>query len=397
MLELPVQRSTIQAVVLIAVFALVHRGEAQSYDGYCLYLGGYPIAETSWSNDVQGVAHDDNNWFITTTEQIFKIPVGLDLRTVTYPGPGVDLRLLQNYPQLVGFHHNGDPVVYKFNGVDYLLLPIEGPSEQGSVAVLRCSDLSYIDHAALVQQSNDAGWCAVDTDGFLYSSRQHTTGMFKYSVDWSRLQNQGILSITYLGSNAFYNEQGQFLDLVTMQGGEFAPGGELLFIISGFYDDSDGLEDREGIHMFRRFTETNGNTGWRREQHSTRGFGYFDFYYDPGFPTYEEPEGLTIWDLDDGRAPGIGGQLHALVSDNDLDAGDVDFKHYTSIIRVNPANGGTQTGTPSQPFRTLAGAVNLAWDSSEIRLRAGSYWETMQINRRVRLTTEGGVVRIGGP
>lgn len=135
-----------------------------------------------------------------------------------------------------------------------------------------------------------------------------------------------------------------------------------------------------------------------RVGHSTRGFGHFDFYYDPGFPTYEEPEGLTIWDLDVGRAPGIRGQLHAMVSDNDIEAGDIDFKHYTCTIRVDPSGGctpGTQPGSPSCPFPTIAGAANLAWSGAEIRLRAATYNGPLSLAKRVRLSAEGGVVRIG--
>src|SRR6185503_2510917 len=105
-----------------------------------------------------------------------------------------------------------------------------------------------------------------------------------------------------------------------MQGGEFAPGDNLLYLVSGFFDDEDGLEEMEGIHVFETVT-------YQRVAHSTRGYGHFDYYYDPGLPTYEEPEGLTIWDLDGAGAPGITGQLHVFVSDNDADGGDVDFKH----------------------------------------------------------------------
>ncbi len=134
---------------------------------------------------------------------------------------------------------------------------------------------------------------------------------------------------------------------------------------------------------------------WRRVGHSTRGTGgHFDFYYDPGFPTYEEPEGLTIWDLDDGRAPGIRGQLHAMVSDNDAITGDIDLKHYTFAIHVD-ATSTCQSGTPTCPFRTVTAAANLAWDGSEIRIRSNTYSGPITISRRTRLTAQGGVVRIG--
>jgi hypothetical protein len=42
----------------------------------------------------------------------------------------------------------------------------------------------------------------------------------------------------------------------------------------------------------------------------------------------EEPEGLTWWDLDRSDAPGIEGQLHAIVLDNDDNGDDIYFKHY---------------------------------------------------------------------
>ena len=46
-------------------------------------------------------------------------------------------------------------------------------------------------------------------------------------------------------------------------------------------------------------------------------------------PTDEEPEGLTYWDLDGRKVPGIEGQLHAILLDNDTwSDDDVYLKHY---------------------------------------------------------------------
>jgi hypothetical protein len=52
--------------------------------------------------------------------------------------------------------------------------------------------------------------------------------------------------------------------------------------------------------------------------------------FDHSTTVREEPEGLTFWDLDaDGRAPGLRGQLHVVLLDNDLvTADDVYVKHY---------------------------------------------------------------------
>jgi hypothetical protein len=105
---------------------------------------------------------------------------------------------------------------------------------------------------------------------------------------------------------------------------------------------------------------------------------------------------LTVWDLDDGRAPGIRGQLHVMMLDNDeTSADDIYIKHYTNAIRVDALNESFQNGTPGFPFRTVDDALGLAWPNSEIRIRANHYIEALIVSKRVRLTSEGGVTRIG--
>jgi hypothetical protein len=90
--------------------------------------------------------------------------------------------------------------------------------------------------------------------------------------------------------------------------------------MNGYYTDTD--PKTAGIHVF------DAQTG-RRIAKSTNGSGDFNYEFHPGWPDYEEPEGLTYWDLNDGRAPGIRGVLHALMLDNDVSSADeVYFKHY---------------------------------------------------------------------
>lgn len=397
-------------VSVLAVLLTAAAARAQGF-GQAYYLSQvyYPVAETPWSDDVQGVAHDDNNWFITTTHFIWKIPVTLDLATAGFSSPGVIRHAIGEYGDLVGYNHLGDPDTYTYAGEDYLVVPIEngeatcnsGPP--GAVAILRCSDLSYVWHTPFPGQCNDAGWVAIDANGFMMSSRQHVHnsidtppcqgfGLRYYAFEWELLRTGGDARMQFFQEVHPIDELGRCLEMVTMQGGEYSPDGSLLYLVCGFYDDDDGLEEREGVHVLDALT-------FRRVQHSTRGYGHFDYYYDPGFPTYEEPEGLTIWDLDDGRAPGILGQLHVLVSDNDFDlgdSGDVDFKHYTHVIRADRSAGAScQTGSIACPFHTIAAAINLAWPGAEVRTRSGRYPGNTTITKRIRMTAEGGVVRIG--
>ncbi|MGQ0626923.1 MAG: hypothetical protein ACT4PL_02345 [Phycisphaerales bacterium] len=394
------------ARLIAAVFAaaVATCALAQPYESYYLFLGHYPVAETSWSHNVQGVAHDDNNWFITNTDLIWKIPVERDLNSVTSTSTGVIRRTLGSYPALAGYAHFGDPDVHRVGLTDYLIVPIEAEDATctsglpGGVAILRCFDLSYVAHVGFPGQCNDAGWVASRGE-FLVSSRQHvgappgspssiTGGLRFYFFDWNLLHNFGVAAIAFDHEVEMLNEQGGRLEMVTMQGGEFAPGSDLLYLLSGFHDDSNELADREGIHVLE-------TTTFRRVAHSTRGFGHFDYYYDPGFNSAGEPEGLTVWDLDNGRAPGIRGQLHVMRLDNDAFHDDIAFKHYTSIIRVNPASS-CQSGTIACPFRTFGAAYSLAWPGAEIRLRTGTYLDRPVISKRIRLSADGGVVRIGG-
>ncbi|MGE3181736.1 MAG: hypothetical protein AB7N71_08905 [Phycisphaerae bacterium] len=400
------------ATVLLSALLIPHAAVGQSYEAHYVYLGGYPIAETAWSHEIHGVAHDDDHWYITQAapvvnpfKAIWKIPVGLDLRTVTESSPGVLRRMVSSVPQLSQFKFIGDPDVYRHNGIDYLVVPI---SEEGScfqaagsgVAFFRCSDLSYIDHASLPGQCGEAEWVAVDSAGQLYSSRdfiapnsgnENQRGLRVYNVDWNTLQLSQQATITFDHTVLLFDVNGAPLGIRTMQGGEFAPGDQLLYLSSGYALDNNDDADRGGLHVFDTAT-------FRRVQHSSRGVNgqIFDFYYDPGFDTFEEPQGLTLWDLDDGRAPGIRGQLHAIVREDDELHDDVDFKHYTRALSVDSNWTGCQTGAPACPFSSIPAALSAAWDGAEIRMRSGSYPNPLTVSRRLRFSAENGIARICG-
>src|SRR4030095_5088804 len=89
-------------------------------------------------------------------------------------------------------------------------------------------------------------------------------------------------------------------------------------------------EDSFGLHAF------NIATG-QRILRSCQSRCVFRFQFNScslGYPD-EEPEGIPFWDLDNGAAPGVGGQLHTILLDNDLGTSDVYLKHYR--VRAVPA------------------------------------------------------------
>lgn len=394
--------------VLLAAIVLATPAFGQLYEAHYLFRGGYPIAQTGWSFRVEGVAHDDNFWYFTKSRlpatqsfhAIFKVPVGLDLLNVTATTPGVSVVLISNVHPLSEYTNYGDPDVYRFNGVDYLVVPVSRYDEcffpPTAIAFFRCDTLDYLGYVRLPGPCGDAPWVAVNDAGELFSSRTNMglsdpaeRGLHVYNVDWAALSSPDPVTITFNRTIPMFDESNQPLVPGHMQGGEFAPGGQLLYLSSGFFNDDNDTADREGIHVMDTNT-------FRRVRHSTRGVSgqLFDFYYNPGGDTEESPQGLTLWNLDDGRAPGILGQLHVIVGENFFET--VDFKHYTRALTVDRNWTGCHTGTPICPFQTIPAALNTAWDGAEIRMRAGSYPNPITLSRRLRFSSENGTARIGG-
>ena len=281
------------------------------------YLGNFPKErQDDWTDECQGITHHDAYWLITQKEAVWRIPVWKDLRTPMLPG---DDGVLRRGIPISGYDHFGDPDVHDGR----LYIPLEGKhrilwfswDKTPRMAVFDAFDLTYLWSVELTLQQK-AGWCAIDSNGVLYTSNSRMTGrveskkgpLFRYQIEDRGLR--------YLGRTVLDDEHGDPVDFDSMQGGTFADD-QHLYISCGFYK---GWHESWGIHLFDLRTR-------RRIARSTNGSGDFNYEFHP-FPYEEEPEGLTYWDLDLPRAPGISGQLHAILLDNDDNGDDVYLKHY---------------------------------------------------------------------
>jgi hypothetical protein len=282
------------------------------------YLGNYPDErQDDWTDECQGVTHDDDHWFITQKGSVWQVPLRKDLRD--HLQDGVDGVLRRPIP-VVGYDHFGDPDVR--GGILYI--PLEGKRRifwfitvprVPRIVAFRASDLAFLWSAPLPRQQQ-AGWCAI-SNGVLYSSNGRVTPriasgegpLFRYEIERAGL--------TFLGRLLLRDEAGTPVVLDSMQGGAFADARHL-YISCGYYEDP---HPSWGIHLFDLRSQ-------RRIVRSTNGSGSFNYEFHPGGSIDEEPEGLTYWDLDGRNAPGIRGQLHAILLDNDDNGDDVYFKHY---------------------------------------------------------------------
>lgn len=292
---------------------------------YNTYIGEHPRdREAEWAESAQGVAHEGDNWFITQTRTLWRIPVRIDLNGAARGVPGIRTVDLQNIHSLwdKGYDHFGDLEYFEFEGSGYLFVPIEDDRREApsAIAVFEAATLRYVGHAPL-QGLRDAPWCALDPQGIVYSSNTTKSGAVStFKVDWTLLRSGGGGWLIPAEQLTLFDESGSPVTIDTPQGGVISSNGRLLYIVAGYCE---GANPSWGVHVFDLQTK-------RRIARSENGSGPFNYEFHPGWAcSGEEPEGITIWDLENGRAPGIAGKLHILMLDNDAGDDDIYFKHYT--------------------------------------------------------------------
>ena len=435
------------AIALMMACAGTSLADDDGYQQYYRYLSKVPdkVQGTDFHSEANGLAHDENYWYITNNdyddlEALWKIPVGISLYGIDKDTPGVSVVKTDemvcpttsgplNLRSHLGYDHLGDLVAYEYEGQYYLLIPIENGAPGDAMAILRADDpqqcvgfdvlrVSATDPSEL----NDASaWLAVDREGYVYTSPNDwarsdgVVKLLKYRLNWADL-GSAPARLTYLDSIPLLDEDGWPLPQSEIaghsQGGEFSPDGELLYLVSGGTQMSEDEEMHAGIQVFETRT-------WKRVARSHNSEDtFFKYDFNSGWSEYDEPEGLTIWDLDEGRgsyqepgkSPHIQGQLHVLLLQNyvwtdPLSGHAVYIYHYTNAIHVDGSFSGSADGTIGRPYSTVGEALGYYdskedfnyghWTGGRIKIHAGSYPETLTFSRRVQLVPWGGQAVVG--
>jgi hypothetical protein len=297
------------------------------------YLGQYPDErENSLAHNLQGVTHDDDNWFFVKQygdnlkPEFWKVPVTYDLNDVTsYDEAGGILRVRPDLDEIGGLDHFGD--ISYYNGHIFVPAYKKG-TDNSSILVFRGSDLEYVGRQEITftglrgdntKEYPRLSYVAINSYGYLYVSHKEISKdnpLLVYKIDDNSLA-RGVVKINYRYFVYIRDELYEYMRINHMQGGAISPDNKYIYINSGYLEDD---IPHDGINVF------DVNTGLRVAR-STQGYGNFNYQFHPNV-RWEEPEGLTFWDLNDGRAPGITGTLHILLLDNEVHD-DWYFKHYT--------------------------------------------------------------------
>jgi DNA-binding beta-propeller fold protein YncE len=295
------------------------------------YLGDYPNNNPYWAEGVQGIAHDDSNWFIAQTTTIQRIELTTNLATV---GGGSSVAGIPS--EMPGYNHFGD--IDQSGG--FVFAPVQGPGKAPAVAVYLAQDLSFWGWTEVPGLPSDGGaWLAyrpgTDTLVLSASSVNGNSPLYEYAINWNELIfNRGSF-LSFSNNIYLYDRQWNTPTHNTMQGGAFSPDGQMLYVSNGYCDTS--------IGYISAFYTPPGETYGVLQGRSENGAGAFNFEHHPGtftacafawctksYCTGDEPEGLDYFDVGGRGIPGISeGQLHALVLNNEAGDDQIFFKHYS--------------------------------------------------------------------
>lgn len=359
------------------------------------YICNYPSdREMGWSHELQGVCHDESNWFFTQNGNIWKFPLSHDINATCKSENRAKGIYKKKYGYLLGdFDYS--------NG--FLFIPVTGDGKP-YIAVFKASDLSYVAKTRIKKFGTDFSslhWCAINpTDQCLYTSDQNvgndftenTSPVMVYSIDWNRIGRSQDNFLTQKTFITLYNNSGERLTREHVQGGCFDLSNHL-HINNGEYTlktiNHNYANDKGGISVFyippipssgaapyyrvKRIAYSNQSSGFRYQFNGTG----------------EEPSGITYWDLTNKKVGGkVRGCLHAIMSDN-AGIGDDDFyfKHYerTSVTnRIMSSNfskmGVIITALKSEP------SYPMRYDENRRRRKNQELVSGLYNNRRIDYT-----------
>ena len=297
-------------------------------------------------DNIQGITHDDDYWYFSQSKttwkarknhpaKLYKFNASDNLSNLSRENPVISKKL-EGYGD-----HPGDITYFKRGGAEYIFVPMYKKNEESTtsrILVFRASDLELVVASDCSSTIYTPSWVAVDPSGRLYHNNNHilpesNKRIQVYDVDWNKIANKDPSFLTHLGEFPLYREDGtEFAtddgsdnyrkQLNYQQGAAFSPNGNLFFMSHGGKRVPASLS---GIKVF------DAQTGQIIFGSSTA--MPFKFQFDPTWPyKSEEPQGLTVWDLDDPKAPdapNISGQLHVILLRNDWPGyDDMYIKHY---------------------------------------------------------------------
>lgn len=250
---------------------------------------------------IQGVAHGADSWFISNQYGIHKIAFGADLNTeVAHPS----VRIPTDAMYAAGESDHVGDVDFR-DGILYVPLEHKEGMDAPPKVLFYDESLGYLGYTILSSgATNEIPWVALNPiDGRLYTSTFEVSGLPGCEIRAYDVVRDGAgrpIALRHDPSHdvVLRDKSGKAIRLHGVQGGVFSPMGHLYLSVDAEDDAAFG-----GIQAFEWPSGT---------QRMTIPIDYQKKL--PGnLSTFEEIEGLDLWDAPPGVAPGISGQLHVMM------------------------------------------------------------------------------------
>ena len=261
--------------------------------------GFHPFeAEWQFNNDIQGVTTGADHWFFTRTVNywdgsqegmITAAPVWANLNYE--PGPQYTAPA---HWTAMGYDHYGDLT----RRGDLLYVAIEDETHSRcAIGVLR-TDIRYYVGLVPLPGVVRCAWIAYNPKDDLFYTTEWGVNLRRFAITVNDLRATERLPAVTLSTT-----------ISNIQGAEFSSLGNL-YVFKGWHESYMllyGIDPYNGLAYYRTH------------------------YYGSGDADQWEAEGLTVWDLTDGRSPYARGHLHLQILDNDTDNDDFSFAHLRAL------------------------------------------------------------------
>lgn len=266
------------------------------------YLGdAFDNVRANWSVDLQGMCHDEEYYYITQTEAIWKIPRSRKIESVNsvYTENAVAKYSIPTDLAKQGSNHMGDCDVH--NGIIYI--PLEGTKPQ-KLLLLKTGTLEFISAPKLSIKQTHAPWVTVDArSGHIYSGNfdiPGRQGIIQYKLSKNK---QKLIPIRRMH---FRDGKGRLMSLKRVQGAEIVRSRNVFWFVSDL--------EEGGLYGF--------------SLKSGRLIYYKRIRYSRNFPKYEELEGIDALERGEMDFPNYAGNLFVCMLDNNLFHDYAFLKHF---------------------------------------------------------------------
>lgn len=269
----------------------------------------YPQAvQVDHSEEIQGAASTASDWYFAHNADptLLRVPLTSDLEDHDVWDDALAVGMPSAMDAL-GYDHFGDPDEHAGN----IYVPVEG----GAVGAIAQFDLALGFRGFATLAGASAPWVAIDpTTGMLYTSE--FCDVHEVEVYTMQFAADGTLTgLSLYDRRKLWDANSVPLALQAIQGGAFSDSGNLYLVSDADYGHCSA--GTAGVYGF--------------EGETLRKEAWFEVAYDPS--DSEELEGIDVRDVTSAGIPGITGQIHVVMLDNDTWNGDdLYFKHYVAPV-----------------------------------------------------------------